>query len=108
VCERLHPRGNVDAITQEVGTLHHNVAYVDADAESQNTVIGDGDVCGGEFVLYGGGAFDRIDNARELGKDAIPGRVCDPAAVPGDEAVHRPAVRRQGTHGPDLVDRHKP
>jgi hypothetical protein len=54
------------------------------------------------------GALQRVHGARELGQNAVAGRVGDPAAVPGDEPVRDVAMGGEEPQGADLVRLHEP
>nr|WP_247654407.1 hypothetical protein [Microvirga sp. HBU67558] len=81
---------------------------MDADPELEAVLVGRALTGLRESLLDSDGALDGIDNAGELGQDAIPSRIGDPPAVLGDQPVHRLTVSRQGPQGSDLILLHKP
>src|SRR5205823_910571 len=64
--------------------LDDDVAQVHADAESQAAVVGNIRVARRHLTLDFRRAFHGVDDAAELGQDAVPHELDDAAAVPGD------------------------
>ena len=79
--ERLQPGGDIDAVAQQIVALDDDIAEVDTDAEAQPLALGALRVLRRDRPLDREGAFDRIDGAREIGEDAVPGGCEDAAAI---------------------------
>jgi len=60
-----------------------------------------------ELLLNGHGALHGINDAWELGQDAVAYRVGDSAPMLGNEAVHDLAMRRERAKRRDLVLAHQ-
>ena len=76
---------------------------MDTDAEAQPLPLGALCVLLSDRRLDREGAFDRIDGAGEIGKDAVPGGREDAAAVSGDQPVDNGARGAQGPQRAELV-----
>jgi hypothetical protein len=74
--EAFQPRGDVDPVTEQIGTIDQDIADMHADTE-QHRLIGSTARSGlhRDRALYG------IDRAGEVGDDAVSGGVEDAAAV---------------------------
>ena len=82
--DALQPCGDVDAIAVDTGLVEDDIALVDADAELHAPSRIDGSVALGHCLLDRHRALDRIQDAGELGQDAVACRVDDAAAVLAD------------------------
>ena len=84
---RLQPRGDVDAITQQVLAMHHDITEVDPNSESHlaggRQLIVARSKCG----LNVGGAPHRFHRAIELRQDRIPGRIENASAMHGHQRL---------------------
>jgi hypothetical protein len=79
--ERLQPRRDVDPISEYVVLLANYVAKVDADAKPDAPVLGDLWLAIDHPPLDLDGAANRIDDARKLSQQAVPGVLDHPAPV---------------------------
>src|SRR5689334_8020821 len=75
--------GEVDAVAVNVAVLGDNVAEVDADAHLNPAVVGKLGVLFAHPLLDASRAFDRADDAGELGEEAVAGQLDHPAVVSG-------------------------
>jgi hypothetical protein len=94
----LEPGSNVDAITEQVASMHHHIAHVQTDAK-QNGCWGLG---GCDLLLHLDCALDSVHGAWELSQDAVACRIGDPASMVGNQAVHHLTMDRQSPQSPDL------
>jgi hypothetical protein len=82
---------------------------VDADSELDPPLCGNVGVRFGHRVVDFDRASDRIDDARELDQQAVPGRLDDPAAMLGDLGIDQFAsVCLEGCQRADFVSAHDP
>ena len=95
---------DVDAVPEEVSTLHHHVAHMQPDAEADLTALRERLIGGCECLLDLHGALNRVYDTREFRQDAVSSRVGNPAPVLADEPVHDLPMSRQR---PDLVHPHE-
>ena len=96
--ELLEPRRDIDALAVPVRSLDDHFAQIDADAHVDALVLGEALVPFGHAALDVGGAFDRVDDAGELG--------C--AATGGDRRLDQlRAADFEPLEGPRLVQLHE-
>ena len=67
----LKARGDIDALAVPVRPLDDHLAEIDADAHVDALVLGKACVSLRHAALDVDGAFDRVDDARELGQKPI-------------------------------------
>ena len=91
--ERFEPRGDIDAVAEDVVVLDDDVAEVDADAEVDALVGGDIGVALGHPALHRDGAAHRIDHAGEFDQHAVAGRLDDPPAMVSDRGIDQLAAQ---------------
>jgi hypothetical protein len=84
LAQGFEPGRNVDAIAEDVAILDDDVADIDAHAKLDATLWRCGSVAGGHFALHLDRATHRVDDAGELGKEAIAGRLDDATPMLGD------------------------
>jgi hypothetical protein len=89
----LQARGDVDPVPEQVLALHHDVAEIDADAESHLTGSRQLVVPSVQGGLDLRRAAHGLDGAPELGQDRVPGRVENAASVHADEGLEHLLVR---------------
>ena len=101
LADRLKAGGDIDAVAHEVAVafLDH-VAEMDADPELDPPVGRQAGVAPAHAVLHLDRASHRIHDAAELGENAVPGALDDPAMMGGDGgidhvAAHRPDPRKR-------------
>ena len=108
--DAFQPRGDVDAVAENVAVLLDDVADIDADAE---IYAARRSACAGVALGHAGldldGAAHCIDDAGELGEQPVAGGLHDPAAVPRDRWDRRVRgdARRAGERA-FLVSAHQP
>src|SRR5208283_3601428 len=101
--------GDIDAVAINVALVDDDVAEVDADAELYPFVGRHVGVAPDHFALDLDGIAHRIDDAGELGQEAVAGGLDDAAPVLGDLGVAELApYRRQRDQGAFLVGAHQP
>jgi hypothetical protein len=93
--ERFQAGGYVDAVTEDVAVLHHDVADIDADAEKHAPLKGHRVVGFGKGMLNLDRGVYGIEDAGEFGKHAVPGGAGDPPAMAPDRFVDDTAVCRK-------------
>ena len=86
--QRLKPRGDVDAIPEQVVVLHDNVTDVDADAEHDAALGRDLLLMDRDRFLHGDGTGHRIDNGTKFHDCAIAHQLDDTAPMVGDQRVY--------------------
>src|ERR1039458_4033993 len=84
---RLQPRGDVDAITQQVMAMHHDITEVDPNSESHLTGGRQLIVARSQCGLNVGGAPHRFHRAIEFRQDRIPGRIENASAMHGHQRL---------------------
>jgi len=106
LCQPLQARRNIHAVADQVITLDHHVAEVDADAEMHSLVFGEGgsQSLNGLLDLHRGP--NRFYRAWELGNDAVPGSAEYPALVFPDEPIDLLAAGLKDPIGPLLIGAH--
>src|SRR5207244_10295253 len=72
---------DVDAVAEDVAVLDDDVALVDADAEGDAALRRYRGVAFGQLRLHSGGTSERVDDAGELGQQAVAGGLGDAAAM---------------------------
>jgi len=83
--DTLQPRGDIDAIAQNILAVDQNVAEIDADAIEDALCLGNARVALDHLLLNGDRAFDRSDHGRKLQQHAVTHRLDEPPAeVPHD------------------------
>ncbi len=85
----FEPRGDVDAVADQVVALDDHVAKVDADTVDETPLNGNASVALGRHPLNCECAFDRRDDGREFDEDAVAHRLEDAPAVGGDDRRRR-------------------
>ena len=106
--EGFKTRGNVDPVTEDAAVLHHHIADVDADAQHHRGLGWERPVGFRERLLDAHGAADGINDAPELGENAVARGPGDIAPAGGDQVVDNPAVSRQRRERAFLVLVHQP
>ena len=105
--ELLQPRRDVDPVAKDVGTVHHHIAQIDADAKPHLVRMGRVRILTGRFLLNLDRTLHGLDDAGELGDDGIAPGVDDapimarpaPATTPSASSRKRgrsPASARSG------------
>ena len=90
--QTFEPGGDVHAVAENITLLDHDVADIDPDPEAHLSafrLIGIGAL---ERVLHFDCATDGVDDAREFGKHAVAGCICDPAPMLPDQIVDHGAM----------------
>jgi hypothetical protein len=105
---RLDARRDVDAIAEQIGSLHDHVAEVDADPELHALLGREMVVARAQRRLDLGRAAHRVDRARELGEHRVAGRVEHAAAMLHEHRVEDLAVAAEDAQRAFLVRLHHP
>ena len=109
----FEPRGDVDAVAEDVLALDDHVAHVDADAELEPALLGNARVAPGHGVLDLDRALHGIDDAGELGQEAIAHGLDDAPVTGRDHRLDQLAkmglegaerARFVGPHQPRVAD----
>src|SRR5438132_6634972 len=94
LAQALQPRGNIDAVAENVAGLADDVADVDPDTASKPLVLRDALVSRRNSLLDRDGAGDSLDCAREFDENTVPGGLDDAAMVDRDRRVDQFAAMR--------------
>ena len=92
--QRFEPRRDIDAVAQDVAVLGDHVAEVDADAKADASVVGETLVAIEHAALHFGGTAHRVDNAGELGQEAVAGGLDDAPLMLADFRIDQLAAMR--------------
>ena len=104
----LQARGDVDAVAVDVGALDDDVAQVDADAQPDTPLVRQLGLARRHGALNLDGAVHRLDDARELGQQAVAHELDDAALALRDLGLHQLlAERLQALQRPGLVLAHE-
>ena len=90
---------NVHAGAVKIVLFGDHVPEVDADAELHPFVLGNGRVALRNLVLDLDSAANGLNDAGELGDDAVPCAAEDVTAMGGDRLLHHSTVHAQGSCG---------
>ncbi len=101
--DALQARRHVHAVAEQVGTLDHDLAEVDADPEQHPLRLGQRLVARLQRLLDLDGAAHAVDDAAELGEHRVARRVGDAAVVVRDDAVDDRAMRGEHAQRTRLV-----
>jgi hypothetical protein len=85
--QSLKPRRGIDAIAKKFAPFHQDVSKMHANAQLHPMRRLKGAIGAGGRALNVPRASDGVDDASELGQDAVPSGVDDPAAVARDQLV---------------------
>ena len=106
--QRLQPRGDIDAIAEDVVAVDDDVADIDADAKVESLIGCNACVALRHAALHVDRAAHRIDDAREFHQQAVTGGLDDPAVVFGDLGIDKlPPVGLQRRQGAAVVRAHE-
>src|SRR6516162_3438573 len=107
--QRFEAGGNVDAVSEDVAILDDDVTDIDAHAKFDAPLCRCCGVAGGHLPLHLDRTAHRIDDAGELGKEAVAGSLDDATAMLGDFGVAEfTANCTQGREGALFVPTHQP
>ena len=90
---------DVHAGSVQVIVLADHIAQIDADAELHLLLLRNRSIALRNLVLDLDGAADRLDDAGELGDDAVPRAAEDVTVMRGDRLLHHGAVHAQSGCG---------
>ena len=99
---------DVDAVSEDVALLHHDVADIDADAKPHAPILDQRLIRLGKVALDLDGALHSAKDAGKFGEHAVAGRSADAAAVPRDQRVDDASMRGQGGQRALFVGAHQP
>src|SRR5262249_12535090 len=97
--QSLQPRRDIDAVTEQVVVIDHDVAEVDADPDLHAVILRQVEGSFSQVILNLDRGPPGLDGAREFGHQAVAGAAEDAAAVIGDGPRQRSlagAKRPQG------------
>ena len=104
--DALQPRGDVDAVANDILAFNQHIAEVDADPVEDALPLGGGFVGGRHLLLYRQRAFDRRDDRGEFDQHPVAHGLEQPTAVRGDDRLARfPALAHEAS-GAGLVFAH--
>ena len=86
---------DVHAGTVKIVLFGDHIPEIHANAELHSLVLRDGDIAFLDFVLNLDSAANGLNNARELGDDAVSCCAEDVALMGGDQLLHNSAVHAQ-------------
>ena len=105
----LQARRNIDAVAEDVVAINDHVSQIDPDAEPDPALFGHVLFTADHRALDLNSASHGIDNARELGQQAVAGVLHNPAAVLPDLRINQLAeMCLQAFVRTLLVGAHKP
>ena len=108
LCDAFKPRGDIDAIAENIVVIDNHVAEVDADPKLDPPVLGNSGVAGRHIPLDFGGAFDRIHDARKLDQHSVAGQLDDSALMLGNGRVDQfRAMAFEVRQCADLISAHQ-
>ena len=87
--DALEPRGDVDAVAEDIVVVDDDVADVDADAKFDPLVLRHVGVLLGHAALDFDRAADGIDGAGEFHQHAVAGGLDDAAAMRSDSGINK-------------------
>src|SRR5688572_31022461 len=87
--ESFEPRGDIDAVAENIVALHDDVAHVDADAEPDALTFVDVGIAAIYTLLHHNGAADRIDNRGKLDEEAVACSLDDAALMLRDQRIDK-------------------
>ncbi len=85
--QRFEPGCNVDAVAEDVAILDDDVADIDAHAKFDAALCRCCGVAGDHLPLHLDRTAHRVDDAGELGKEAVAGRFDDATPMLGDFGI---------------------
>src|ERR1700728_1233705 len=107
LAKRLQPRGDIDAVAEDIIAVDDDIADVYAEAEYDLPLGNDAAVASQHAALNIDRAAHGIDHAGELHQHAVSGRLHDPAGVFGNGGGDEfPAMGFEGGERFDLVAAH--
>ena len=106
--QALEPGRHVDTVAQQVGTLDHDVAQVDAYAKTHEAILRQAGVALPELLLDFDGTAHRLYRAGKLGDHAVAGRTENTTAVAVDQPVNDLAMGSERAESRFLVHIHEP
>src|SRR4051794_28246546 len=77
----LKTRGDVDAITEDIAILFHDVAYIDANSEGDASVLRIAGVVAGHICLNLDRASHRVHDAPKFSEEPVAGSFHDATTV---------------------------
>jgi hypothetical protein len=103
----LQPRGDVDAVADQVVAIDNDIAEMDADAKNDGFLGGSVELRPFELLLDRRSTIHRLDYRRELDQHAVAHQLdCAPAMLGDQRFDDLLASCFQGGKGPDLVGFH--
>jgi hypothetical protein len=106
--ERLDPGGDVDAIAKDVVAIDDYIAEVDTDPQLEPAFGRERIVDPTRGALHLDGAVDRVDDTREIGKQAVARCTDDPSAMRPDKGVDNAAKLAERSMRACLIHTHQP
>src|SRR5271166_1773892 len=103
----LQPRGDIDAVAQNVLAVDQHVAETDADAVGDASGFGSAGVAFGHLLLHQNRAFDRRDDGRKFQQDPIAHRLDEPPAESANDRRRCLAMFPDRPRRPRLVLAHE-
>ena len=85
--DALKPRGDVDAVTENVVVIKNDVTDMDADAEFDPLILRHSGILLGHAALHFNRTSNRINCAGKLDQHAVAGRLDDAASMGGYSGV---------------------
>jgi len=102
----LQPRGDVNAVAEDVLPVDHDVAEVDADPPTHLAVVGKLGVERRDRLLHLGRALNGLDRTGKLAQDAVAGGAGDAAAMLRHGAVDYIASLAEPLKRSDFIGAH--
>jgi hypothetical protein len=107
--EVLQPSCDVDSVAMHIVAIDDHIAEIDADPQVDPSPLGQAGVAFGHAALEGYCAFDRIDDADELGQQAVAHYLEDTVVSSADLRFEQfLAMRPQALEGIGLILFHEP
>lgn len=104
----LQAGSDIHPVSEEIISLDHHIADIDADPEKHLLVIAELSIANCELFLDGHRAPDRFHGTFELGKHGIAGGVENPAVMLDHKGIDDVAIVAKSRKRRFLIARHKP
>ena len=85
--DAFEPRGDVDAVAEDILALDKHIAEMDADPVEDALRLEGAFIAGRHLLLHRQGAFDRRDDGREFDEHPVAHGLEQPPAVRGDDRL---------------------
>jgi hypothetical protein len=105
--DTFEPRGNVDAVTEDIVALHQHVTEVDADAPVHSAIVCNPGTALRRQLLQRDRALEGADHRAKLDQDTIAGSLDDASAMLGHERISGSMVLAECPRRASLIRTHQ-